>query len=538
MPSNTSKLTSASILIAALTLLVYYPVLHNGFINYDDNQYVTANTMVQTGLSVKGLAWAFSSILTGNWHPLTWLSHMLDVEMFGLNPAGHHFTSLALHTVNALLIFILLAKQTGYIARSLFVALLFSLHPLHVESVAWIAERKDVLSTFFLLLTIAAYLRYNRRPVISRYLTVVIFFSFGLMSKQMLVTLPLLLLLLDYWLATTHSGNADHIPPDRGMRMLLVEKIPLVAISLAMSILVLYTQNAAGALREMSSISLPVNLGNAIVVYVTYLGQMLWPENLAVIYPFDPDRVTAFNVTASGCLLMLITLTTIRQRNRRPYLAFGWFWYLITLLPVIGVLRIGMHAHADRYTYIPLIGIFIMLVWGCAEPVAKVKHGKSAAAAVAVSILIILAMLSRLQLRHWENSITIFTHTLAVTEKNWIAHTNLGMAYVKTQNSDNAFWHLEEAIRINPEYPVAIENLGKLYFTIGNTTDAIPLLQKAVMITNNPAEAHLYLGYAYVEIGALDLAQEEYFQLRSLDENLAEALAFGISRGVSVDIKK
>jgi tetratricopeptide (TPR) repeat protein len=527
-----ANLIFAMALVVATTVLTFAPLLHNGFVNYDDIDYVTANAVVQQGLSIKGLIWAFTSNQTGNWHPLSWLSHMLDVQMYGLNPAGHHLTSFVLHLGNALLLLAFLLRLTGFVGRSLIVSLLFALHPLHVESVAWVAERKDVLSMFFWLLTMGAYLRYCSSPRLTRYLVVVTLFAFGLMAKQMLVTLPFVLLLIDYWqLNSTFVKNSDLITsPSRTIQFLFLEKLPLFAMSIVMSYIAIRTQNAAGALSDAVTFPLQLRVGNSILSYLKYLEKMFLPIKLAVIYPFDPAALSVVKVCAAGCLLTLITVIVVRQRMRRPYLVFGWFWYLVTLLPVIGLLQVGAQAFADRYTYIPLVGLFIILAWGGAELAVMWRYGRTVAITLTIIVIIILSTLSNKQLSYWENNYTLFQHTLAVTEKNWVAHNNMGMDLSRQQKFDEAIGHFLKAVRFNPQDAIAYENLGKIYLYQGEISEAITVLREAVRINPNLAEARCSLGYAYIETGALVQAYEEYLQLRLINRQLAESLEYAINR--------
>jgi protein O-mannosyl-transferase len=515
----------ALLLIAALTVAVYWPVLQNGFIDFDDDVYVTINTAVQQGLTLKGFTWAFTTFHAGNWHPLTWLSHMLDVELFDLNPMGHHATSLLLHAVNSLLLCTLLYRLTGFIGRSMFVALLFALHPLHVESVAWVAERKDVLSTLFWLLTMWAYIGYTNKPSLQRYLPVAIFFVLGLMAKQMLVTLPVIFLLMDYWPLNRlfpHQGEsgADQV----SMKVLFFEKIPLVALSLAASLLIFRAHASANALFNVDGESLLLHGGNAFLSYVKYILNMFWPVDLALFYPFEPSAVTAVKVAGAVVLLGVITGLVVMQREKRPYLIFGWFWYLITLFPVIGFIRVGGQALADRYTYIPLIGLFLIIVWGVAEVAGTWRKGIPVVAGVAVIVVAILSVLTVKQIRYWQNSYDLFAHALAVVKRNWLAHNNMGILYAQHNRNDEAIFHFQESVRLNPKGVMGFRNLGNAYQSVGRNTEAIEAFRQAVWLNPNDAESHYRLGLAYLLGGNSDFAQQEYRQLLRLNESYARAL--------------
>jgi len=515
----------ALLLIAVLTVAVYWPVLQNGFIDFDDDDYVTANMLVRQGLTLKSFVWAFTTFHAGNWHPLTWLSHMLDVELFGLNPIGHHATSLLLHAVNSLLLCALLHRLTGFLGRSMVVAMLFALHPLHVESVVWVAERKDVLSTLFWFLTMWAYIGYTNKPSLQRYFPVAIFFALGLMAKQMLVTLPVILLLMDYWplnRLTSHQGEsgADQV----SIKVLLLEKIPLVALSAAASLVILRAHASVGALFQVDEDSVLLHSGNALLSYVKYIKNMFWPVDLALFYPFEPSAITVLKVAGAVVLLAALTGLSVAQGRKRPYLVFGWFWYLITLLPVIGFIRVGGQALADRYTYIPLIGLFIIIVWGGAEVAGKWRKGIPAVAGVAVIVVTILSALTVTQIRYWQNSYDLFAHALAVVERNWLAHNNMGILYAQHNRNDEAIFHFQESVRLNPKGVVGFRNLGNVYQSVGRNTEAIEAFRQAVWISPNDAESHFRLGYAYLLGGNNELAQQEYRQLLRLNESYASSL--------------
>jgi len=512
----------ALVLIAAVTVAVYWPALQNDFIDFDDDVYVTANMMVQQGLSLKGFLWSITTFHAANWHPLTWLSHMLDVELFGVNPSGHHATNLLIHAVNSMLLCALLHRLTGLVGRSLVVALLFALHPLHVESVAWVAERKDVLSTLFWFLTMGAYAWYAGRPSLKRYLPVAVFFALGLMAKQMLVTLPLILLLMDYWplnRLTSRQGERG-----TGLKVLLAEKVPLVVMSAAASLLILRAHASAKALFNVDGESLLLHSGNAFLSYVTYIRNMFWPMDLALFYPFEPSAVTAPRVAGAIVLLAVLTGLVVAQGGKRPYLIFGWFWYLITLLPVIGFIRVGGQALADRYTYIPLVGLFIILVWGGGEIAGRWRNGLPTVAVVTAIVVAILSVLTVKQIRYWQSSYSLYAHALAVVERNWLAHNNMGILLSQHNRNDEAIVHFQESVRLNPTGIEGIRNLGNSYQMAGRYAEAIEAYRQAIRIHPDDVEGHVRLGYAYLFTGNIDLAYQEHMQLKRLNEAYARSL--------------
>jgi protein O-mannosyl-transferase len=509
------QLPLALLLIAALTVAVYWPALYNGFIDYDDTDYVTLNMMVRRGLTLKGALWSLGAFHAGNWHPLTWLSHMLDIQLFDLNPMGHHAVSLLLHAANAVLLCLLLQRLTGMLGRSLVVALLFALHPLHVESVAWIAERKDVLSTLFWLLTMSAYLRYVRTPCAKRYLTVALLFALGLMSKQMLVTLPLVLLLLDYWPLNRLLSRPARI---------IAEKIPLFLMSLAAALVTILAQGSGGALNHGKDGALLLNIGNGLLSYVKYLGKMVWPVDLAIFYPLDAASVTPLRVAGALGILACLSAVSLWQWKKRPYLLFGWLWYLITLLPVIGFVRVGSQAMADRYSYVPLIGIFLALVWGGAELARSWRRGPPVAFGAAAAVLLVLSVLTVAQIRYWKTSYDLYAHALVAVPDNWLAHNNMAILLAQQYRFGDAIRHFGESLRINPDQAEGYKNLGNAYQATGDNARAIDSFRTAVQLAPNDVDGHFRLGYAYLIAGSPDYAYQEYLILQRLDESHARPL--------------
>ena len=454
------------VVLVLSTTLVYWRAGSYGFINFDDPLYVTDNMQVRNGLTWKGILWAFTDTKsTGNWYPLTWLSLMLDSELFEAKPQVFHITNLLLHLANTLLLFMVLKRITGALWRSGFVATLFALHPLHVESVAWISGRKDVLSTFFWLLTMWAYVRYVWRPSFARYVAVVAFFILGLMSKAMLVTLPFVLLILDYWpLQRLHlnepaEGNASIGNSPKTIAKLLREKIPLFVLTAISCVLTYLAQQTGGAVRTFERVGPGIRLTNTMVSYVNYINKTFWPSGLAIYYPL-PKTIPIWQVAQAGLILAGISLLAIWWLRSRPYLLVGWLWYIGTLVPVIGLVQVGEQAMADRYTYIPLTGLFLAVTWGVN---ALADHWYSRKLILSVSAVVTLSALmlcTGRQVAYWRNNITLYEHTLAVTDKNHVIHINLGMALLEQGQLDKAIQHQQEALRLRPGEPSALINLG------------------------------------------------------------------------------
>ena len=498
------------LVLAAITFAVFGQTLTHGFIDFDDNNYVYDNPVVARGLTLQGIVWAFTRFHASNWHPLTWLSHMLDCQLYGLNPAGHHLTNVLLHTATVIVLFLVLRRMTGALWRSAFVAAVFAIHPLRVESVAWVAERKDVLSGLFFMLTIGAYVRYVRRPwSLARYGLVALLFALGLMCKPMLVTLPVVLLLLDYW-------PLQRVEP-RKLSQLVLEKLPLLALSTAGCVVALLAQ--AEVIQSTGSFSLPMRIANALVACMDYLGQMVFPAGLAVLYPYPDNGLPPWKVALAGALLAGLSAVALWQRRKRPWLLIGWIWYLVMLLPVLGIIQVGEQAHADRYTYLPQIGIYVAVTWVAAEwRVSRVAYG-----GLMAGVLAALMVCAWKQTAYWRDSETLWTRALACTTDNSVAHVNLGIALLQKGRVDDAITQYQEALQINPNDAEAHVNFGQALVRKGKADDAISHYQKALQIKPGIAETHFNLGNAFLQKGSVAEAIAQYQQALQINPNYAQA---------------
>ncbi len=556
--------------LALVIFTVFWKLPGHDFVNMDDNVYVTENPYVQKGLTARNIKWAFTTTYAEFWHPLTWLSLMLDVQLFGLNPSGFLFTNLLLHVANTLLLFLAFSRMTGTIWQSGFVAVLFAIHPLHVESVAWIAERKDVLSTFFMMLTLLSYDRYVKVPGLGRYITALMFFSFGLMAKPMLVTLPFVLLLLDYWPLRRFQCSDSSISHSRifstfqplnlsasPIFCLIREKIPLFVVAggaCAMTIIAHQSLVGTPSIDPLFS----EKLFNALVSFISYIRKMLWPVNLSVFYPF-PSEIPPWKVAGAVLLLIVATTGAFMTTKRYPYLIIGWLWYLGMLVPVIGLVQVGPFGMADRFTYIPLIGLFIIISWGVPELIGESRYGKPGLSIAAIIILISLMMMTRAQVRHWTNSITLYKHAVKVTGKNWLAqynlgnalsaegrfseaiehyrmavpihynpakpHNNMGLALAALGRFDEAVFHYKAAIRIDPGLINAYSNLAASLNDQNRVDEAMLCFEKALRIDPDAVGILINLGTALLNQGRVDEAIEQY--LRALRASPNSALAHG-----------
>jgi len=500
------RVPAVCLALAAITLAVFGQTLRHEFIAYDDNDYVYDNPMVAGGVTLKGIRWAFS-FHAANWHPLTWLSHMLDCQLYGLHPAGHHLTNVLLHTATVIALFLVLREMTGAFWRSAFVAAVFAIHPLRVESVAWVAERKDVLSGLFFMLTIGAYVRYARRPWSwGRYGLVLLLFALGLMSKPMLVTLPLVLLLLDYWPLQRKEAAGK----------LVLEKLPLLALSAASCAATLLAQS--NAMQLTGRFTMPVRLGNALMTSVIYLGQMVWPAGLALLYPFPDNGAPTWEMALAGTLLAGLSALAWGERRTRPWLLMGWVWYLVMLLPVVGIIQVGEQAHADRYTYLPQIGIYVAVTWLVAG-----WAGKRLAAGLMAVVIAVLMACAWQQAAYWQNSETLWTRTIACTTSNCIAQVNLGTALREMGKADEAMIAYQKALQITSDSVDAHNNLGTILFQKGRIDEAIVHFQKALQIKPDSVEAHLNLGIALMQTGNIDEAITHFQKALQIKPDYAEA---------------
>ena len=554
------------IALSITTIADFWQVGNHEFITFDDNDYVTENRHVQGGITLKGIVWAFSEPHAHNWHPLTWLSHMLDCELFGLKPGRHHLVNLFFHVTNSLLFFLIFHRMTKALWQSAFVAGLFALHPLHVESVAWVAERKDVLSTLFWMLTMGAYVYYVERPGYKKYLLVFVFFVLGLMSKPMLVTLPFVFLLLDYWplkrFQTAKSGihiaAATRQPASRAkkrkksrqqtgkdtiqtkgtiesralwreIRPLLKEKVPFFVVTILFCFITFYAQHRV--VKPMELYPLGGRIANALISYVSYIGKMLWPVKLSVFYPYVGVAPLSWQALSAALVLLVPTCLAIRAARRFPYLIVGWFWYLGTLVPVIGLVQVGLQSMADRYTYVSLIGVFIVIAWGVPELLNRWRYKRFAIASAAVGILFACIVMTYIQVGYWRNNITLYEHAIKVTSENAWAQNNLGYALTLQGKTREAIAHFQKAISIgNPAD--AHYNLGTILASEGKLDEAIYQFRESIRISPYYAKAHNNLGNALLYQGRLDEAIASYREALHLNpdytlaqENLKNALA-------------
>lgn len=522
-------------ILAVITLFAYAPVRQYGFVNFDDPEYITHNPNVIAGLTWRGTQWAFTTGYQSNWHPLTWLSHMMDVQLFGLNAGAHHATNVLFHIANALLLFWLLVQMSGRAGPSAFVAVLFALHPLHVESVAWVSERKDVLSTFFGLLTLYSYAKYARRPGLRTYSVVAGSFVLGLIAKPMLVTLPFVLLLLDFWpLGRFTAKDLSRVPP------LILEKIPLVILAGISSLITFFVQRAGGSVSGADIVPVTTRVANAFVDYFSYIARMLWPDALAVLYPVHLTAQDGW--WAAALALVGLSIVALWAARRWPYVPVGWFWYLVTLVPVVGLIQVGRQATADRYTYIPLIGLFLIIAFGGTELLSRFP-APGFLSAVAMSLTVVVGIwATRTQVQYWSNSETLWRHTLTVTEENSTAHFNLASALMaqidfaspvlNQSRVDEAFRHYAEAVRIDPtlrlkpEYAVSQYDLANLILSRGRNEqldEAAAHLSEALLGKPDFPEAHNALGIIYLTQGQMDKARSQFFEAIRLKPGYAGA---------------
>ena len=532
------------IFLAIGTAVVYSRVRGAEFVNYDDQNYVVQNAHVQAGLTWKTFAWALQSTEWDNWHPLTWLSHALDCQLYGLDPAGHHITNVLLHIFNVLLLFLLLTRGTAAPGRSFLVAALFALHPLNVESVAWVAERKNVLSTLFFLLAIGAYGWYAMKPNLRRYLLVASLFVLGLAAKPMVITLPFVLLLLDYWPLRRTEKPSQPVPPGtRGRKKpqartsvlvsspalsfapapwsrLLLEKVPLLMLCGGSAVITVLAQRSGGAVRSLEAFSFWVRLQNALYAYAMYVWKAFWPTRLAVLYPHPGPTLTALQLELAAIFLIAICILVWRQRLSQPYLVTGWLWYLGTLVPVIGLIQVGQQAMADRYAYVPLIGIFVMLVWGVTDWADSKKINLPARAAAAAIILTGLSILTWRQIGYWQDSDALWAHAAALTENNLFAEDDVGKSLLRQGRPQDALPHLQNAVRIDPRDPTRRLNFASGLAQSGRSQDAVREYETAIQLTSDheiQVRCYESIAILYGMLGDYSKARETYRQALQVD---------------------
>jgi tetratricopeptide (TPR) repeat protein len=516
--------------MAVLTLGIYAQVIGHQFITFDDDSYIKENPMVNRGVTLAGLAWAFTTFYKANWHPLTWIAHMIDSQLFGLNAGGHLLVNALIHVANALLVFWFLLRATHARWPSALVAALFALHPLHVESVAWAAERKDTLSTLFGLLSLIAYVRYAEAPSISRYAWTAIMLALGLLAKPMLVTWPFVMLLLDYWPLRRLSQSTSRKNFLVSIAPLLREKLPLFALVTASAVVTSVAQSHGGAVRTFTDFPIALRLPNALVSYAKYLLLTFWPHDLAVCYPFAPTGMPTWQIIGAAFLLIGITAFCLFQRKIRPYLIIGWLWFLGTLVPVIGLVQVGWQTMADRYFYIPSIGFFIALVFGLADT-AKTRHvAPSLSAAIAGGVLLVLATLTNAQIHLWSDSFTLFNHAVAVTPLNLPIEQSLGLAMGKSGRYDEAAAHFEKVLQIHPDFYDGLLNMGIMRFKQGRLLEAIEYCQAAIRSQPDAPKAHVQLAHALWKQNRDEAALEEMRRALQLAPKDADIRAdFGLA---------
>ncbi len=522
-------LLSLALMIAVL--FVYWNVQRYEFLRFDEELYVTKNAHVLAPLSWAKIRWAFTAMDAGIWHPLTWLSLMLDHELYGLYAGGYHWTNVVLHGLGTVLLFMALRRMTARAGGSFVVALLFGIHPLHVESVAWVAERKDVLSGLFWMAALWFYGAYVEQGGWWRYLLVLASFVLGLLSKPMAVTLPFVLLLLDYWplrrleIGCGHSEEAGLVSKGTQRKRpswLLLEKVPFFLLSAFFSLLAFHAQNYAGAVLPLESLPFSTRIGNALISYNRYLGKTFWPSDLAVFYPYPTVR-PFLQIAAAFIFLVLVTAMVLYWRRRYPYLLVGWFWYVGTLIPVIGLVQVGSQSMADRYTYIPLVGVFMMFAWGFYAVRKKWPQGKAVLVSAAAVLAVFLVVAAHQQVQYWQNSVSLFSHAVSVAKQNYVAHNNLGAALMDRHDYDGAARHFARVLEIKPESIGAENDLGGALFKLGRIDDALVHYREAIRKNPEYADAERNLADALTAKGDVQEAVEHYRRALALQPKNPEA---------------
>ncbi|MGO9515860.1 MAG: tetratricopeptide repeat protein [Candidatus Korobacteraceae bacterium] len=569
VPSPGKQRLLLGLLLVVATIALYYSVGSDPFLNYDDDLYIVHNPHVHDGLHWATVAWAFTSFDASNWHPLTWLSHALDYQLFQMNPAGHHDVNLFLHVLNVLLLFLVLQRATGYAGRSALMAALFALHPINVESVAWVAERKNLLSMMFFLLALGAYRWYaqwvpqssrHRREAgqIGRYSVVAVLFACGLMAKPQVITLPLVLLLWDYWplrrmFATDPPTEAETAMQARSFSWLVLEKLPLLALSAASAVVTLIAQHESGAMSGPNWQPFPIRVENAIVAYTRYLGKALWPARLSLLYPHPGSSVSVWQVLAAFVLLVGITALTVAERHRRRYLLVGWLWFLGTLVPMIGLVQVGVQAMADRYAYLPFVGLFIMAVWTAAEWLAHKRVAMVWQTGVSVAALLALALTARQQLGYWSDNVKLWSRVVALEGQalhanpdGWVAENNLGHAFLNVGEEEQAIVHFRAAFALNHSDADSNLNIGAYEQGHNQPFAAIEQYKKVLAMTQSTARLNAVtraqtfrnMGLAYRQVGDYGDARESFQQAVNLNPNDGESwLGLGIMAHKLGDLK-
>lgn len=484
------------LVIAFLTGVVYWQVKDHEFLLFDDYGYIVANYYIQPGVTWENLVWAFTRGYVANWHPLTWVSHMIDFGLFEFDPAGHHLHNVLLHLLASIALFLVFERMTGGFWQSAFVAIVFALHPLHVESVAWVSERKDTLSALFWILIMGAYVGYSKRAGVGQYLLVLLLFALGLMAKPMLVTLPFVLLLLDYW-PLRRVSLASSAESRKHLYHCILEKVPLFLLSFGSSIITFIVQREGGAVSTLEAFPLEVRLANAALSYWRYLGKTFWPADLAVFYPLEvPNPLLAI----TGAVLLVIATIILVRAKAFPYLAVGWLWYVGTLVPVIGIVQVGAQAMADRYMYIPIIGVSIAVAWFLEEVTRRVPQRALWLGGAGIGMVIAMGVLSYRQVGKWKSTETLFEHTISVTRNNWMAHYNLGAAYEQTTDLEKARYHYQRTVDLYPTIASAHYDLGKVLGMLGSHEEAVHHLLKAIELKPSLERAYLRAGVELVKL--------------------------------------
>jgi tetratricopeptide (TPR) repeat protein len=490
-------------MLVIFPLIAFWHISLNSFV-YDDDQYIVNNPNINKGLSIETLKWSFTSTYASNWHPLTWISHTLDCSIFGLKPAGHHLVSLFFHILSSIILFIIFSRLSKRLFVPYIIAALFAVHPLRVESVAWIAERKDVLSTFFLMLSVMVYISFTDKKSYSKYFLSLFFFALGLLSKPMIVTLPIILLLLDYW-PLNRFGILS-------FSKLVLEKIPFVILSAISSIVTIYAQKQGGSVAELTNVPLIIRLSNAATAFIQYICKIFFPANLSPFYPHPLDALPLWQVIFSALILIILTSVFFYYRKKLGFLIVGWLWFIITLIPVIGIIQVGDQAMADRYTYLPSIGILIIVVFSLAKAVEKFPKLKIPAASIAIIVLTVLTILTINYVNIWREKITLYSHAVKVTQNNYIMHNNLGAVLLKNNKVDEAVEHFQTAVEINPNYYKAANNIGRVFAQKGLYDQAIAEHKKVLALDPNNLDALNSIGACLTNQAKIDEAARYFYR--------------------------